>query len=469
MLPARAMRGTSYATALEAAMELFKLQPSMPSHVLLLSDGRPADPKKALELLQTKFLCDEYARMRVHGIGFGSSETGFAPLQQLVSLSDGIFCLSGSSCPDLQVAFSTISSTITSTASKKTERGDESFQQVLPKPRLVHFEQPELWDFGRKNVLRFPAACKVFHYDGGSDQEGGSKFDATGFYEQLFPLREVARRSRPHMKGSMRLVYGFLDHQFDTKQVSSKMVAKISRHMDDNLNSLAVVETYAKSSAVAHFFAEQFNQRIAAAAQNKRATFISDKTNISFAPCFIYEVMKKGVLSMDVNYFTAEPFLAGPFLKYNSNAGFICGDSLPNYEVVQAFTHFTFVESKGTLLVADLQGVPCGSRMVLTDPQVLSLEGMFGPGDLGAGGMCACLRAHRCGKVCRQLGMSPVFNSVLRSLDGPPQSALRMQNSESASTLPSEWERVLGDRHTGSDKNVSSTQSSLSSWIHVGK
>merc|ERR1719253_2158969 len=48
----RGTGGTSFLSALTAAIELITGTPGMTSHIVLLSDGRPADTKKALQLFQ---------------------------------------------------------------------------------------------------------------------------------------------------------------------------------------------------------------------------------------------------------------------------------------------------------------------------------------------------------------------------------------------------------------------------------
>ena len=60
---------------------------------------------------------------------------------------------------------------------------------------------------------------------------------------------------------------------------------------------------------------------------------------------------------------TVEPFVKGKFLKYNNNRGFV-----PPYprSTPQAFTHFTYHYSKGSLMVVDVQGV----KDYYTDPQI---------------------------------------------------------------------------------------------------
>lgn len=145
--------------------------------------------------------------------------------------------------------------------------------------------------------------------------------------------------------------------------------------------------------------------------------------------------------------FAGERFLPGPFLKYNSNNGYVSEGCYRHHEVVQAFLHFTFVSSEFKLLVTDLQGVARDGEVLLTDPQVLSLEGSYGPGDLQTKGFHACLAAHRCGPTCRLLGLKPISVAALRRFKIP--SATSAMSSASAevlgsacSSLTAGWENV---------------------------
>lgn len=132
----------------------------------------------------------------------------------------------------------------------------------------------------------------------------------------------------------------------------------------------------------------------------------------------------------------------GCFLKYNSNNGYV-DHSLPHHEIVNAFLHFTYASSGGQLLVADCQGVRHQKGVVLTDPQVLSEAGggTYGPGDLGPRGLRACMASHRCGKLCRQLGLQPKQKALasLRPRSGLLQDLGRVRSSP-AST--SSWVEV---------------------------
>ncbi|ETV90512.1 hypothetical protein H310_14702 [Aphanomyces invadans] len=106
--------------------------------------------------------------------------------------------------------------------------------------------------------------------------------------------------------------------------------------------------------------------------------------------------------------FTAEPHIPGDYKKYNNNSGWV-GDAMADDQVVtaQAFSHFSFEQSKGQLMVVDLQGV--GS--IFTDPQIHSLNAAkYGHGNLGEAGMATFFATHRCNRICNALRLTPATN-----------------------------------------------------------
>ncbi|RHY28385.1 hypothetical protein DYB32_006017 [Aphanomyces invadans] len=109
--------------------------------------------------------------------------------------------------------------------------------------------------------------------------------------------------------------------------------------------------------------------------------------------------------------FTAEPHIPGDYKKYNNNSGWV-GDAMADDQVVtaQAFSHFSFEQSKGQLMVVDLQGV--GS--IFTDPQIHSLNAAkYGHGNLGEAGMATFFATHRCNRICNALRLTPYDGTEL--------------------------------------------------------
>eukprot|EP00928_Gymnodinium_smaydae_P011115 TRINITY_DN14142_c0_g3_i1.p1 TRINITY_DN14142_c0_g3~~TRINITY_DN14142_c0_g3_i1.p1 ORF type:complete len:753 (-),score=110.58 TRINITY_DN14142_c0_g3_i1:73-2331(-) len=449
---------TLYCVALDAAANVLAQKPNVDGHVVLLSDGRPADTKRALEVFQQKFVSHQCASVRIHGIAFGETVESFTPLQQLTCISGGSFTLASCSLRRLCAAFDSVSSTITATRSSASagSLADEwelhDGEECSPKQqhtklrtlRIATFEPAELGAFGRRGVFRFQAARIAYRYDGKE------------YHEQRWNASEVIRRISPCMRGGMRLVYGFRDPMVLADD-NSWMVAKSSRYSDEALNDRRSVETHAKSTAVAQFFATTFNERVrAAAGLSKKARVPS----VFFVPCFMYE-RQPGTLTAcgsasfcssaevdEPHWFAGERYLPGVFLKYNSNNGWVNEDNLRHHEALQAFLHFSFDASGGALLVSDLQGVARDAEVLLTDPQVLSKERAFGAGDLGPAGMAASLCAHRCGPTCRLLGLRPLASSALQRLAGGTapllgRSSLRARGGSSEGSCGS-WERLTG-------------------------
>jgi len=146
---------------------------------------------------------------------------------------------------------------------------------------------------------------------------------------------------------------------------------------------------------------------------------------IIFAKCRIYKYNNNrgelvGIL--------VKNFLKGKFIKYNGNNGFVhekveisattvdlkCGE-VRLTDFIQAFSHWTYVESDHKVLLCDLQGVlnQEGRRpkFELTDPAICTNTTIterswrYGTTDIGVKGIRSFFRAHKCNLVCKCLGL----------------------------------------------------------------
>lgn len=108
----------------------------------------------------------------------------------------------------------------------------------------------------------------------------------------------------------------------------------------------------------------------------------------------------------------AEHFLEGNFRKWLSNDGWVsdsAGATLP------AFSHWTWVETDGQILVCDLQGVrdnPRGYWLTdnprgywLTEAAILSPGQKYGKTDIGNVGIHNFFDSHVCTTICESLGI----------------------------------------------------------------
>lgn len=110
--------------------------------------------------------------------------------------------------------------------------------------------------------------------------------------------------------------------------------------------------------------------------------------------------------------FIIERKINGEFEKFNSNTGWSCGSScLPD-----ALSHWSWVHTKGEMLLCDLQGHrgrPGGPKCngvevyyyLFTDPVVMTPTGRFGCADLGREGIETFFQHHKCNSLCESLGL----------------------------------------------------------------
>lgn len=108
-----------------------------------------------------------------------------------------------------------------------------------------------------------------------------------------------------------------------------------------------------------------------------------------------------------------EPFLNGEYIKFSSNSGY----ENQNYNAyIPAFSHFTWIYSKGKRVVMDVQGIFKNQRYYLTDPAVQTLEGNFGNSDLGAMSLCKFIIFHKHNNICANWKWIPAnFDGILKA------------------------------------------------------
>uniref|UniRef100_A0A8C4TM65 non-specific serine/threonine protein kinase n=1 Tax=Falco tinnunculus TaxID=100819 RepID=A0A8C4TM65_FALTI len=173
-----------------------------------------------------------------------------------------------------------------------------------------------------------------------------------------------------------------------------------------------VVQTWEKifhDGTVLHLCLREIQQQ--RAAQKLIYTFNRVKPHtIPYTPRFL-EVFLIYCHSAN-QWLTIEKYMTGEFRKYNNNNGDEITPSNLLEELMLAFSHWTYVYTRGELLVLDLQGV--GEN--LTDPSVIKPEDkksgkmVFGPANLGEGAIRNFLTKHRCNSCCRRLKLPGMQN-----------------------------------------------------------
>eukprot|EP00960_Hanusia_phi_P039352 753859-Hanusia_phi.AAC.5 len=131
---------------------------------------------------------------------------------------------------------------------------------------------------------------------------------------------------------------------------------------------------------------------------------------IDFLETFVLEMTtEQGMRQL----FTAEKFVQGDYQKHSSNSGFV--QEVHHRMTPHAFSHFSYVHSKGKLMIVDIQGV----GDLWTDPQIHAVddEQGFGVGNLGLAGMAKFFRTYHYNPLCEWIGLVPFQQSPF---DLPP-------------------------------------------------
>ena len=129
-------------------------------------------------------------------------------------------------------------------------------------------------------------------------------------------------------------------------------------------------------------------------------------------------------------YVIVEDYIEGQYKKWCNNYGFLSRESLS----MPAFMHWSWVQTKGEMMVADLQGVRKANCFFLTDPVIMSMDGSYGSTDTGVEGMIMFFYKHECNQFCRSLP-KPALSDFVGKIPSPMlEAAKRMLQALSNST-----------------------------------
>mmetsp|Transcript_14504 Transcript_14504/g.41383 ORF Transcript_14504/g.41383 Transcript_14504/m.41383 type:complete len:375 (-) Transcript_14504:59-1183(-) len=185
---------------------------------------------------------------------------------------------------------------------------------------------------------------------------------------------------KPFSTGSMRAAY----RAWELVEDGSPQFELVAKKLRPELHlPLETICHDAMTQMVAESFAQEFNRACA---------------ERSLAHCVAFLPVSAARLEGMAEPVCLEPYMSGDYVKHNDNAG----HNNTNDEVAAAFSYFSYVASRGRMLVCDIQGV----GTFYTDPQIHTLDGVgFGLGNLGRQGIHRFLRSHHHSQLCEDLGL----------------------------------------------------------------
>eukprot|EP00826_Nyctotherus_ovalis_P036659 TRINITY_DN3273_c0_g1_i14.p1 TRINITY_DN3273_c0_g1~~TRINITY_DN3273_c0_g1_i14.p1 ORF type:complete len:590 (+),score=175.06 TRINITY_DN3273_c0_g1_i14:141-1910(+) len=191
-----------------------------------------------------------------------------------------------------------------------------------------------------------------------------------------------------------------------TVDTDEKYVAKLSRGKPKAYEELKLdIET----SLFAKYFADKFNLYLKKAGGKKKDSGVSSKLpTIKVLPLVIIESLEVSEKSK-MKFFLAQKLLAGEYKKFNNNYGWIFPEASKANLLAQAFSHFTYEYSMGTMIAVDIQGIASeDDELAITDPAIHSLlyKNRFGETNHGKIGIMRFFKTHSCNDYCKKLFLS---------------------------------------------------------------
>jgi hypothetical protein len=282
-------------------------------------------------------------------------------------------------------------------------------------------------------------------------------------------------------EGAERIVRKFRFIDQNSNFIGAKMVAKESRFIDPAQSynkERAFHANFMRTQRRASEVADQFNEAIDDLQYNvakEHKDWVGRLPRIKFVDPLLVEV-REGI---DKKHILIEQYLEGKYEKFNNNMGFVKGNSqqeesieekelveegnsdiglgviqeeseeeddpddeeydpkesipdpgsysaIEDQSFAQAFSHFSFVKSRRSFMVVDLQGVfkierDSTRKFMLTDPAIHKKNSRerkamsdFGRTDRGRKGMRAFFRTHSCSDACRLLALQKVDPHTLQ-------------------------------------------------------
>mmetsp|Transcript_3555 Transcript_3555/g.10166 ORF Transcript_3555/g.10166 Transcript_3555/m.10166 type:complete len:682 (-) Transcript_3555:35-2080(-) len=383
--------GGKYSVALNAFQQLIAGGVSIG---VLLSDGRPGDPEKVYQGIMMDMKVQHGAKCILHTVSLGPEVTGHHAqgMDSLARTGGGTFtCNDRLDTKILKETFSRLSAMVSTLRSSVLMFGEKALKPVPPK----ELEPVDAWrEMSQEERVKPEVSREMAGHimlppaDNPKGELAAAKGDARRAFLHWKPFAQGAQRYAFH------LWWLAMSQGVEKKW---HLVVKESKFEVSQDTPQKVLNLFLTNHRRAEEMAKEFNKALEKAL---RGSF-----KVDVAPAFVFRLRDAGKES-EVRYLTAERFISGNYVKFNSNDGWVneLAADEEGGKAAASFSHFSFVTSGGRELCVDVQG----SGLKWTDPQLHSRESTYGPGDLGVHGMRLFFRSHCCNELCRSLRLRRV-------------------------------------------------------------
>lgn len=121
------------------------------------------------------------------------------------------------------------------------------------------------------------------------------------------------------------------------------MVLKLGKKMKKNEYNIKSMSSELEQMSICNLITGQFNERLIDKVSSPN--LLRD-----FVRPFIYEVLD----GRKLNYFFAENFIEGEYVKQNNNGGWTASSGSEESEIAQALSHFSWQLTRGYLVMVDI-------------------------------------------------------------------------------------------------------------------
>ena len=107
--------------------------------------------------------------------------------------------------------------------------------------------------------------------------------------------------------------------------------------------------------------------------------------------------------------FAIQPFISGEVYRFNNNYGWVFNTDTDFSDLGNAFSHFTYEFSLGSLIIVNIQGI-MDEKMLLLNPTIHSAlySGLYNERNHGKLGIMKFITTHKCNEYCKNLYLTDV-------------------------------------------------------------